>query len=82
MLVDDDAAQGSTVILRHEAALAHLAVRDESEDLAGRAVDRQRDVSEEIDIDDLSREQLDGVGAVACDQHEGSARVGAELGES
>lgn len=82
MLVDDDAAQRRTVVLRDETALAHLAIRNEGEHLAGGSVDGQRDVGEQIDVDHLAGEQLDGVGAIARDQHEGRTRVGRERGES
>ena len=56
-----------------EAALAHLAERDEREHLArcARGI-RQRDVGEQVDVDDLAGEQLDGR-VVAGDQRERDA---------
>ncbi|MNI95985.1 hypothetical protein D3C73_1543540 [compost metagenome] len=82
MPVDDHAPQRGTVVLGDEPAFTHLAIGDHREHLARGAVDGQRDIREQIDVDDLPAEQLDGVGAVTCDQHEGRRRIGAELGES
>lgn len=82
VLIDHDAAQGRAVILGDEAALAHLTVGHHGEDLAGDAVYRQRDVSQQFDIDDLAGEQLDGVGAVSGDQHERRRGICGELGKT
>lgn len=82
MLVDDHAAQRRPVVLSDEAAFAHLAIGHHGEHLARGAVDREGDVGEQLDVDDVPAEQFDGVGAVACDEHEGCRGIGAELGES
>ena len=59
-----------------ESALAHLAERDEREHLARRARGiRQRDVGEQVDVDDLAGEQLDGR-VVARDEGERDAARG------
>ena len=69
----DEAAQRRAVVVALEAALAHLAERDQREHLAGRARGiRQRDVGEQVDVDDLAGEQLDGR-VVAGDQGERDA---------
>ena len=82
VLVDDDAPQRGAVILSDEAAFPHLAVGHHREDLLCGAVDGQRDVGEQLDVDDVPGEQLDRVRSVARDQHEGCRRVCAELGEA
>ncbi len=82
VLRDDEAAQRRPVVLGHEAAFADLPIRDEREHLPRLSLDRQGDVGEQVDVGDVSREQLDGVRAVPGDQHEGRGGVGAELVEA
>ena len=77
-----EAPQRRLVVVALEAALAHLPERDEREHLAGRARGiRQRDVGEQVDVDDLAGEQLDGR-VVARDQGErDAARASVAAGE-
>ena len=77
---DDQAPQRRPVVVALEAALAHLAEGHQREHLAGCARGiRQRDVGEQVDVDDLAGEQLDGR-VVAGDQSERDAARG-ELAE-
>ena len=69
-LADDQAAQRRAVVVALEPALAHLAVGHEGEHLVrGARGIRQRDVGEQVDVDDLAGEDLDGR-VVAGDQRE------------
>ncbi|CAH0322277.1 hypothetical protein SRABI128_04951 [Microbacterium sp. Bi128] len=69
-LVDHEAAQRCAVVVADEAALADLSERHEGQNLAGRAVAvDQRDVGEEVDVDDGAGEHLDGR-LVARDERE------------
>ena len=67
---------GAVVVVALEAALAHLAERHERQHLAGCARGiRQRDVGEQVDVDDLTGEELDGR-VVARDESERDAARG------
>ncbi len=68
----DQAAQRRTVVVALEPAFAHLPEGHECEHFARPAGDiHQRDVGQQVDVDHLAGEQLDGCG-VARDQSEGA----------
>ena len=74
---DDQAAQRRAVVVALEAALAHLAERHEREHLlrGARPHPVERDVGEQLDIDDVAGEQLDR-GGIARDERERDAARG------
>ena len=76
----DQAAQRRAVVVALEPAFAHLSEGHECEHLAGPAGGiHQRDVGQQVDVDDLAGEQLDGRG-VARDESEGAPAPRAQRG--